>query len=1343
MRQRYEETKNVFEGISKAHSQQRGGISGMLDSVGRNINPRRTNDRIRRNISNANEHLSERIRQGAIPKDVRLRSSELNNIGKGAYSRAQISNLEDILNDESFSKRLKEQSTEFLEIAKHAGRKRDTDLFRFESGGDKDEVSSTLLEIIRRHEVDDDLNIRLNFKDDNDLVETAKDFSRAIQEAKLRTREQSQSFNEFIRRPVSNRSNKSMEDNKFAQEYLKDQLTAVEGIISSSGSSDDFVSKAFLDKGYEKLTHKYAKNQVEIRDGKTFITDKIGTKNTVDELYSPSYKSQSGFSKKFQDTARQLGVDESVIKNTAYSSDLFINPETMELINTATTGNIIDEGLDAFQQNLQIPVLGLNPLDYLRDKHKRQQSSVPGAVIYRSGDVSSFTGELFDTAKDMSKKNDKSKGVLAKDYLHIDESIYDGDLFDDILSGDGSVYDNFKASLESNKIADGYQILDTRRGVAKNFADVHSGRVSPDSWEGGPLAKIANINTDRKTVVHDAIDNLTNKNEPTFGQNQPRFIAENIALEDYDMASHNIEDIGKKMQNSKFRLSKNTSEEMKDYFAEAIGHDLQTTITSDMFDTREGMLTVGEMVEAVHSKRLSKKGPGGSDLEALDDVRSRIISSYKKAINDPTDFFESSHYDFRNEMIDSNWANVTGANKPDILTGEDRMRNLLEEYANLALHTQHVDVGEKMSDGFIFNKKGVLEELDQLKTKTEVQFFGNKMSRAGTPSAKKEVADEWINRFGEQENFTTLSNLTTKIEPFGKEGISTSYDSYTDTPYMPIKKHRGLLRSANESYTKAQAGQEGYLADVFESVNESVSAITGHQLNPTTASIAPWELADKLNRPLDKFGLGLKDSQKKSPFSIVAGLSMSRVFMPIVAYQTAKSLDDFFLDGAGRKRVAQTRANISLDLASVKDMTGLTRLGKDLETYIPGYEHLEGSPVGMALRAGTFGFLGDNRSRDELEEYYRSGEDPIRKGRWWELGSTTPWIGERIEYYRPNQYRRTMSDWEYTDTMYGSKREYWSNHWMPNIFNPMAPVKHFITDPYHYENKHEDSRPYAVTGGYSSLNSIPLIGPAVNNMVSSVFKPRRFNPRLAQSHRDYLRAENERLAAAYIGVNTPGMLNVTPKGKFNFEPAPLDFDIIDPETGLVDEEAVITNDMRFASETESIGTGVSVSGVSQEGPGVNITIQDHTRQTLANYNTYLAGVTSGQRPYSPSNVFDAVNPGTVYSTDTLGRSGDYTSLFKGFTDQLKDMMGMRGFLTGEALNFDTEESRLMLEDSSLFNNMRNRFWARDLGGYDGVGGDFSEIMRRFIGGQDKRQYYNPIRNEMPDWINTLFSINSF
>ena len=34
----------------------------------------------------------------------------------------------------------------------------------------------------------------------------------------------------------------------------------------------------------------------------------------------------------------------------------------------------------------------------------------------------------------MSKKNDKSKGVLAKDYLHIDESIYDGDLFDDILT---------------------------------------------------------------------------------------------------------------------------------------------------------------------------------------------------------------------------------------------------------------------------------------------------------------------------------------------------------------------------------------------------------------------------------------------------------------------------------------------------------------------------------------------------------------------------------------------------------------------------------------------------------------------------------------------------------------------------------------------------------------------------------------------------------------------------------------------------------------------------------------------------------------------------------------------
>lgn len=63
----------------------------------------------------------------------------------------------------------------------------------------------------------------------------------------------------------------------------------------------------------------------------------------------------------------------------------------------------------------------------------------------------------------------------------------------------------------------------------------------------------------------------------------------------------------------------------------------------------------------------------------------------------------------------------------------------------------------------------------------------------------------------------------------------------------------------------------------------------------------------------------------------------------------------------------------------------------------------------------------------------------------------TPFTGSRVMYYTPNWVRRTQSQYKYTDTLYGSEEEYFAHAPYPTPRFPLAPLRHFITDPYHWE----------------------------------------------------------------------------------------------------------------------------------------------------------------------------------------------------------------------------------------------------------------------------------------------------
>ena len=123
-----------------------------------------------------------------------------------------------------------------------------------------------------------------------------------------------------------------------------------------------------------------------------------------------------------------------------------------------------------------------------------------------------------------------------------------------------------------------------------------------------------------------------------------------------------------------------------------------------------------------------------------------------------------------------------------------------------------------------------------------------------------------------------------------------------------------------------------------------------------------------------------------------------------------------------------------------------------------------------------------------------------------------------------------MSDYQYTDTMYGSRREYFANNPIPTLSHPFSPIRHFFTDPYHWENKHALSRPYAKTGGSHALQMIPVVGPAVDRVYSSIFKPQRTNPRLRSSHRAYRNQYSTSIAQQYLNMNAGGVAEFRPSG---------------------------------------------------------------------------------------------------------------------------------------------------------------------------------------------------------------------
>jgi len=514
----------------------------------------------------------------------------------------------------------------------------------------------------------------------------------------------------------------------------------------------------------------------------------------------------------------------------------------------------------------------------------------------------------------------------------------------------------------------------------------------------------------------------------------------------------------------------------------------------------------------------------------------------------------------------------------------------------------------------------------------------------------------------------------------------------------------------------------------------------------TTATLFPYTFFERLDAGMAQFGMGLPTQDLGSAASVFGNILKYRVGPAIGGIYGWKYLNYeaeqwFGEDNSPEKMAAKLYIGASVDLAHVRDAMGITDWAKHAAHIFPGGHFISELPI-----VGNLVNL--NESAQELEDYWLNGEDPVRRGRYWPMGNT-PWIGGKVDRYEPNWYRKTMSDYQYTDSQYGSKKEYWENAPIPTPRHPLSPFRHFLTDPYHYDDKHYYTRPYPLTGGIPEFEEFPLIGPFINATVGQLLKPqRRMHEDPSDTGPDMRQYNQEMSALGYAPVTQSGeggghpqvMGHAPPPKKpyadmKDFVPLPgstsggmggLASPGYGPSSAAVTGNTIRGRDGSMdakVGESRQLAAYVTASGrMELMSYDENQMPLDIARELLQDQSAQKMGMQT-MRAYSglPKAPVPTAEDMSVLSQS----SGDAYY-------NLTEMAGFYGFsmntLRGDS---GTGSDQPRIGDAGAITSYRRSFYDMDMGG---MGGGINEIGRRFIPERDYKKDINPLRNTMPEWL---------
>lgn len=229
-------------------------------------------------------------------------------------------------------------------------------------------------------------------------------------------------------------------------------------------------------------------------------------------------------------------------------------------------------------------------------------------------------------------------------------------------------------------------------------------------------------------------------------------------------------------------------------------------------------------------------------------------------------------------------------------------------------------------------------------------------------------------------------------------------------------------------------------------------------------------VAERMNQAISSIGLGTSLESHSGPISSATSLITKR-FLPIYGVYQGWNVINMTTEGEDEKgqrtnlnrTIMEGVSSLDVGASYIRDKLGVTGFAKKAVQLMPGYDQIEELPGINSLNL--------NESADERKDYWEYGKDPVRKARYWALNSSTSFTGGKVNYYKLNPLNAAKSDARFSDSLFGSRKEYFAN----------------MLNPYHYDKKHYKDRPYLMTS--PAFENVPIFGDALSSTVGKVVKP--------------------------------------------------------------------------------------------------------------------------------------------------------------------------------------------------------------------------------------------------------------
>lgn len=232
--------------------------------------------------------------------------------------------------------------------------------------------------------------------------------------------------------------------------------------------------------------------------------------------------------------------------------------------------------------------------------------------------------------------------------------------------------------------------------------------------------------------------------------------------------------------------------------------------------------------------------------------------------------------------------------------------------------------------------------------------------------------------------------------------------------HLLIKEHRGFIQAINE------ATKNGNNSSIWEAVNQYSKGFISGVRDPesmTRSSLLPYFMMSRMNDAMAEFGLGLNPSSLGSGGDILKGMIFQRL-LPAVAAVEAWKYINYETDNLGipspNKLIGNMRANTKLAWSKTNDWERFVQLHPGSEYYLEG------------------------KSEEDVKEQLNSGYVPVRKGRFWTFGSRTSFYGDKIDYYAPDPYQTSRTNWQGAENADLNSKDYWANSVIPTPRYPLC-----------------------------------------------------------------------------------------------------------------------------------------------------------------------------------------------------------------------------------------------------------------------------------------------------------------